>query len=110
MNDGDKLVMIYSTFPDTATAKRVGKRLVEQRLAACVNIIPQMTSVYSWEGQINCDDEAVMLIKTRASLASRAAAEVEAQHPYDTPAVLVLEIAGGASGYVSWLLAQTEDL
>jgi periplasmic divalent cation tolerance protein len=108
MNDGDKLVMIYSTFPDTATAKQVGKRLVEHELAACVNIIPQMTSVYFWEGKLNCDDEAVMLIKTRASLASRVVEEVEAQHPYETPAVLVLEVAGGARAYVSWLLAQTE--
>lgn len=108
MNDGDKLVMIYSTFPDTATATQVGKELVEHELAACVNIIPQMTSVYRWEGKLNCDDETVMLIKTRASLASRVVSEVEARHPYETPAVLVLGVAGGSQGYISWLLEQTQ--
>jgi len=108
MNVSDKMVMIYSTFPDPATAKQVGKRLVDHELAACVNIIPQMMSVYRWQGQLNEDQEAVMLIKTRAALADRVIKEVETQHPYETPAVLVLEVAGGSKGYLDWLMAQTE--
>ncbi len=102
--------MIYSTFPDTATATQVGERLVRDELAACVNILPQMTSIYHWEGKLLRDEEAVMLIKTRSSLASRVVSEIEALHPYDTPAVLVLEIASGAQGYLAWLLSQTQPV
>lgn len=108
MDGGEAMVMIYSTFPDTATAKQIGEKLVDRKLAACVNIIPQMTSIYRWEGKLNSDEEAVMLIKTRSALATRVVSEVEAQHPYETPAVLVLDVADGSKGYISWLLAQTQ--
>lgn len=100
--------MIYSTFPDTSTATQVGERLVTQEYAACVNILPQMTSIYRWEGKLMRDEEAVMLIKTRSSLTSRVIAEIEAHHPYETPAVLVFEIAEGAQAYLDWLLSQTQ--
>lgn len=108
MSEVEKMVMIYSTFPDTATAKDVGGKLVDHELAACVNIIPQMTSIYRWEGALTSDSETIMLIKTRAVLAAKVIAAVEAAHPYDTPAVLVLEVASGAQGYLDWLASQTQ--
>lgn len=107
MNGDNRMVMIYSTFPDTATATQVGEALVEQEFAACVNILPQMTSIYRWEGKLMRDAEAVMLVKTRSSLATRVVNEIVTLHPYDTPAVLVFEIASGAPDYLGWLLAQT---
>lgn len=109
MSGDTRMVMIYSTFPDTSTATQAGERLVTQELAACVNILPQMTSIYQWEGKLMRDEEAVMLIKTRSSLASRVVAEIEAHHPYETPAVVVLEIAEGAQGYLAWLISQTQS-
>lgn len=108
MSEVEKMVMIYSTFPDTATAKDVGGKLVDHGLAACVNIIPQMTSIYRWEGALTTNSEAIMLIKTRAALAAKVIAAVEVEHPYDTPALLVFEVTHGAQGYLDWLASQTQ--
>lgn len=107
MSEVEKMVMIYSTFPDTATAKEIGGKLVDHELAACVNIIPQMTSIYRWEGAVTSDSEVIMLIKTRATLATKVVAAVEAGHPYDTPAILVFDVANGAKGYLDWLASAT---
>ena len=65
----DRVVFVYTTWPSTVEAERVGRTLVERRLAACVNILPGMISHYRWEGKLERGEEAVMLIKTRASLA-----------------------------------------
>jgi periplasmic divalent cation tolerance protein len=103
----DKPVLIYSTFPSSEVAERVGRQLVEQRLAACVNILPGMTSIYRWEGKIACDSEVVMIIKTRQSLAEPGIAAVRQQHPYTNPALLVLPVEGGSGDYLAWLLEET---
>ena len=89
MQENDKPVLIYSTFPSAEAAEKVGRQLVEQRLAACVNIIAGMTSIYRWEGRIARDTEAVMIIKTRQSLAEPVIAAVKERHPYTNPALLV---------------------
>ena len=85
MQENDKPVLIYATFPTPEAAAAVGNELVEARLAACVNIIPGMTSIYRWEGKIARDSEAVMVIKTRRSLAEAAIAAARQRHPYTTP-------------------------
>ena len=85
----------------------MGRQLVDQHLAACVNILPSMTAIYRWEGKIEQDREAVMIIKTRAGLADAVIAAVEAGHPYTTPALLVIPMQGGAGAYLDWLLTQT---
>ncbi len=109
MQENDKPVLIYSTFPSADAAEAVGRKLVERRLAACVNILPGMTSIYRWEGAIARDNEAVMVIKTRRSLAERVIAEVKPLHPYANPALIVLLIDGGAADYTGWLLAETDE-
>jgi periplasmic divalent cation tolerance protein len=103
----DKPVLIYSTFPSTESADRAGSGLVEGRLAACVNIIGGMTSVYRWEGRIERGSEAVMIIKTRASLADTVVARVKEQHPYTNPALLVVPVEGGSGDYLAWLMEET---
>jgi periplasmic divalent cation tolerance protein len=105
--ENDKPVLIYATFPDAAAAESVGGALVDLGLAACVNVIPQMTSIYRWKGQRQRDSEAVLIIKTRAGLAERAIAEGVKRHSYENPAFVVLPVAGGAAGYMAWLLAET---
>ena len=107
MQENDKPVLVYSTFPSGEVAETVGRQLVEQRLAACVNILPGMTSIYRWEGKIERDSEAVMIIKTRRSLAEVVIAAVKAGHPYTTPALLVIPIETGSEPYVAWLLGET---
>jgi periplasmic divalent cation tolerance protein len=107
VQENDKPVLIYSTFPSAAAAESVGRELVERRLAACVNIIAGMTSIYHWEGRIERASEAVMIIKTRKALADAAIAAARERHPYTNPALLVIPVEGGSADYVAWLLEET---
>jgi periplasmic divalent cation tolerance protein len=107
VQENDKPVLIYSTFPSPEAAAEVGKELVEARLAACVNIIPGMRSIYRWEGKITQDSEAVMIIKTRASLAETVMGATKQRHSYTNPALLVIPLDGGAADYLGWLMQET---
>src|SRR5262249_10454281 len=82
----DRAVFVYTTFPSVVEAEKAGNALVGARLAACVNILPGMISVYRWQGAVERAEEAVMIVKTRASLAEAVRASVKATHPYNTPA------------------------
>jgi periplasmic divalent cation tolerance protein len=104
----DEPVLLYTTWPSIGEAGEAGRKLVEAGLAACVNILPQMHSIYRWQGKIDEADEAVMIVKTRRSLAERAIEMVKANHSYETPAALVLPVLGGSQPYIEWLLAETE--
>ena len=104
----DRAVFVYTTYPSLVEAERIGKAVLERRLAACVNILPGMISHYWWKGAIERGEEVVMIIKTRASLAEGVRAAVKAMHSYTTPAILVLPIEGGEPGYLDWLMAETE--
>ncbi len=108
MQENDKPVLIYSTFPSTETAEAVGRELVERRLAACINILPGMTSIYRWEGAIARDSEVVMVIKTRQTLVSMVVDATKARHPYANPALIVLPIIEGAPDYLNWLMSETQ--
>lgn len=107
MAPNDKPVLIYSTFPSAEEAERIGGVLVDQGLAACVNILPGMTAIYVWEGQRHRDSEAAMIIKTRASLAEAAIAEGRKLHAYSNPAFVVLPIEGGSADFLRWIETQT---
>jgi periplasmic divalent cation tolerance protein len=109
VHENDKPVLVYSTFPSLDAAEAVGRELVERRLAACVNILPGMTSIYRWEGAIARDTEVVMIIKTRASLADPAIDAVKALHTYTNPALLVVPIIGGSADYLRCLGEETSD-
>jgi periplasmic divalent cation tolerance protein len=105
----ERAVFVYTTYPSIVEAERAGRALVEQRLAACVNILPGMVSLYRWEGAIERGEEVVMIIKTRASLAEDVRAAVKAGHSYTTPAILVLPIESVDPTYLAWLIAETEQ-
>jgi len=109
VQENDKSVLIYSTFPNPEAAETIGRELVEGRLAACINILPGMTSIYRWENAIVRDGEAAMIIKTRQSLAEQVIGKVRSLHPYTNPALIVLPITGGSPDYVRWLLDETID-
>ncbi len=104
----DRAVMLYTTYPSVVEAEKAGKALVEDRLAACVNILPGMVSHYRWEGAVERGEEAVMLVKTRASLAEPVRAAIRAAHSYATPAILVLPIESLDEAYFAWILAATK--
>jgi len=108
MTDMERAVFVYTTYPSIVEAETAGRALVEQHLAACVNILPGMISHYRWQGAIERAEETVMLIKTRASLADAVRAEVKARHSYEMPAILVLPIESVDQAYLAWLMAGTE--
>jgi len=104
----ERALLVYTTYPSIVEAERAGRSIVEQRLAACVNILPGIVSHYWWQGAVERGEEVVMIIKTRASLAERVSAAVKANHSYTTPAILVLPVEQVDATYLGWLLAETE--
>lgn len=106
----ERAVFVYTTFPSLVEAEVAGHALVSQRLAACVNILPGMISVYRWEGEVERAEEVVMIVKTRASRAEQVRASVKATHPYDTPAIVVLPVESIDDRYFAWILAQTDGV
>ncbi len=105
----ERAVFVYTTWPTAVEAEAAGRSLVEWRLAACVNILPGMTSIYRWQGAVERGEEAVMIIKTRASLASEVSDAVKRLHSYETPAILVMPLESVEKGYLGWLLAETGE-
>ena len=103
----ERALLVYTTYPSIVEAERAGRSIVEQRLAACVNILPGMVSHYWWQGAVERGEEVVMIIKTRASLADRVCAAVKAGHSYTTPAIMVLPIERVDPGYLEWLMSET---
>ncbi|CAK1545973.1 unnamed protein product [Leptosia nina] len=81
--DADKYSVAYVTVPSTDVGKTIGHGLVKNKLAACVNIIPQVTSIYEWKHEINEDNEALLMIKTRTSLVDQLTEFVRTNHPYE---------------------------
>jgi periplasmic divalent cation tolerance protein len=105
----ERAVFVYTTYPSIVEAERAGRALLERRLAACVNILPGMVSLYWWQGQIDRGDEVVMIIKTRASLAEPVRGAVKAMHSYTTPAILVIPIETVDPSYHAWIEAETAE-
>lgn len=102
------LQFVYITTGSREEARRIGRALVEERLAACVNILDGMNSFYWWEGAVQDDQETVLVAKTRDRLLERLTARVRELHSYDCPCVVALPIEGGNPAYLDWLAAETE--
>ena len=105
----ERAIFVYTTYPSVVEAERAGRALVERRLCACVNILPGMISHYWWQGAIERGEEAVMIIKTRASLAEPVRAAVRQMHSYSTPAILVLPVENVDPDYHAWIVKETEE-
>ncbi len=97
--------VIFCTCPDAGVAERIAERVVDEELAACVNLVPGLTSIYRWEGVLVHDREVLLLIKTRAERFDALAARIRALHPYDVPELIALPIVAGAPDYLAWLAA-----
>jgi periplasmic divalent cation tolerance protein len=104
----ERAVLVYTTWPSIVEAEKVGRAILEKRLAACVNIVPGMVSHYWWEGQIERAEEVVMLIKTRAALAEAVRQAVKELHTYDTPAIIVLPAESVDAEYYWWIVEETK--
>ncbi|XP_063287655.1 protein CutA isoform X1 [Pelobates fuscus] len=93
----------YVTCPSDKVAKDIARGIVEKKLAACVNIIPQITSIYEWKGKIEEDSEVLLMIKTRSSKVSALSEYVRSVHPYEVCEVISLPIEQGNPPYLKWL-------
>jgi periplasmic divalent cation tolerance protein len=99
----DKFVVALTTFPGDQEAEVFAKALVDERLAACVNILPPMRSVYTWKGAVEQAEERQLIIKTTLARVEALEARVKQLHPYEVPEFIVLSIESGSSAYLAWL-------
>jgi len=97
--------IVLPTCGDRETAERIAHRLVEQRLAACVNILPGVQSIYQWRGAVQSESEVLVVIKTKAPLIQEVQSTIASLHSYEVPEFLVLPILGGSEAYMAWLEA-----
>lgn len=98
--------VVLVTVPRGGKAGELAEGIVEARLASCVNLVPEIVSVYRWRGKVRKDAESLLVIKTVAARLKALEAWVKARHPYETPEFLVLPVAGGSREYLKWLLAE----
>jgi periplasmic divalent cation tolerance protein len=99
--------VVLVTCPDRKVGERIARALVEERLAACVNVIPGLTSIYRWEGKICRDAEVLLVVKTRRIRLPALTRRVKALHPYSVPEVIALPLASGSASYLAWLREAT---
>ena len=104
------VLVCFCTCPDVDSAARLAATLVEERLAACVNVVPGLRSVYRWQGAVERSDEVLLLIKTTRPRLPALSARVLELHPHELPEVVAVEVAGGLSAYLDWVAEQTSDL
>jgi periplasmic divalent cation tolerance protein len=103
----ERAVLVYTTWPSIVEAEEAGRAIVEQRLAACVNIVPGMVSHYWWKGKVERAYEVVMIFKTRASLAEAVGAAVKERHSYSTPSIMILPVENADAAYHAWIVNET---
>ena len=96
------------TAPDADTARRIARTLVDERLIACANLLPGVTSIYRWQGATEEAAEVLVVMKTRPGLLDRLFARAAALHPYEVPELLALPVAGGLEAYCRWEAEETE--
>jgi len=96
-------IVVFCTCPDQVTAQKIAYNLMENRLAACVNIVPGLTSVYTWQGKICQDAEVLLIIKTKQSCWDSLQQKIRELHPYEAPEIIDLPIIKGDKTYLQWI-------
>ena len=107
MKSSEKLCWVYMTADSIEEAKNIGQKLVEQNLAACVNLLENMTSIYKWEEKLEESKEVIMIAKTSKTLMPKLIETVNSLHSYDCPCILELPIQGGNPDFLIWIESQT---
>jgi periplasmic divalent cation tolerance protein len=100
-------VIVLVTTPSPERAAELARTLVEERLAACGNVVPGLRSIYRWEGKVQDDAEALLVLKTTRARFEALRDRVLALHPYDVPEVLALAVEAGSAAYLAWIAAET---
>ena len=104
---GGDIRLVVTTCPDERTGEAIVRALVEERLAACGNIITGARSIYWWQGRVETEAECLVLLKTRAPLLDQVAHRLDELHPYDVPELLALRVDRGATAYLDWVVEET---
>lgn len=102
------LLMVYCTFPDPETAQRVARALVEERLAACVNVLPGVQSVYRWEGKVDTAAETLAVMKTTGEAYDRLETRIRELHPYEVPEIVAVPAEKAEAAYAKWVGEMTK--
>lgn len=102
-------IVVLVTTPNREVAERIARKLVETRLAACINIIDSIKSMYWWKGRIEEDNEVLMIIKTRLDVFNDLVEEVKKNHVYEVPEVIALPVIIGYRDYINWLEKETKS-
>lgn len=103
-----RCVVVLVTVPRGGKADGMAESLVEERLAACVNVLPEVVSHYRWKGRVHRDAECLLVVKTTRAKLGALEKWVKSHHPYETPEFLVLDVKGGSREYLGWLMEQTK--
>lgn len=103
MGKGETTRVVLTTAPSVGVAEALVRALVEERLAACGNILPGLTSIYRWRGEVEREEEVLVLLKTEASAVPRLIDRVAELHPYEVPEALVLPVEAGHGPYLAWV-------
>ena len=99
----EDIITLITTFADAETARQIGTQLVESQLAACVNVLPGVESIFRWQGEVQLDAEAIALIKTTRGRLEELEAWLQTHHPYEVPEILVLTPESGSARYLQWV-------
>jgi periplasmic divalent cation tolerance protein len=101
-------IVVFVTAGSADEGRTIGRALVNERLGACVSIIPSLESVYRWQGRVHHDQEVLLLVKTTAAALERLVKRVKQLHSYDTPEIIALPIVAGADDYLRWIDQETQ--
>lgn len=99
----NEYIMVFCTCPDMETAKNIAEQIVTQKLAACVNLVPNLTSLYTWENKLETSSEVLLMIKTTRTAYATLEKCITKVHPYDCPEIIALSIEQGLEGYLQWI-------
>ena len=102
-------VVLLTTVPSPELGEEIGRALIDAGLAACVNVLPPMVSIYRWKGVVQRDSECQLVVKTIRARVDAVHAKIGELHPYDLPEVLVLPVEGGDPAYLAWVAAQSSE-
>jgi periplasmic divalent cation tolerance protein len=100
-------IVVYITVPSHEVGRQIADALVEANLAACVNIMPGISSIYNWQGELEQDDELLLIAKTRTVLFNQLASAVKKIHPYEVPEIIAMPIIAGSNEYLAWINEET---
>ena len=101
-------IIVLVTCPDKENANKISSSLIEKKLAACVNTITNVESIFRWKGKIEKSSENLLIIKSKKRLLKKLITDVQQNHPYQLPEILALPIIGGSKAYIDWLNNETQ--